>query len=313
MKNRTASVDTSFARNWIVSGADNISLRAYGWHSNTGRRPGLFWGHANGFSAGAYSPMLNQLARDFDIFAADLRAHGGSADPGGNYDRMITADRLAIDMISVIKSVREHSPLQPLHFAAHSMSGLAGLRMGAIFGLSPFRSMTLFEPPLVPTPDFTLHDEAVSVGHLLSVRATKRKQVLPSPEKFAEMLSERPGFCNWRPEMLKAFVNSTLEPKDDSDGFKLRCPAEAEAAGYRLTMDTSTFAALKRFNRPIVFVESDPSTQGPAPSWATMAQGVAAKQAPKGRLDRINGTSHMMPFENPEAVIKRIHESIASS
>lgn len=311
MNARSPTIDISIADSWVVNGADQLALRVYGWRSNTGGRSALFWGHANGFASGAYAPMLSELAREFDIFAADLRAHGGSADPGGDYDRTISADRLAIDMIAVIKSVRERSPTQPLHFAAHSMSGLAGLRMGAVFGLSPFRSMTLFEPPLAPTPDIILHAGAASLGHVLSGRATKRKQILPSPPEFAAQLEERPGFCNWRKDMLAAFAQATLSPRIDGNGWELRCSAAAEAAGYRLTMDTSTFAALARFDRPVVFVESDPATQGPAPSWATKAQGVAAQQAPKGFLDRINGTSHMMPFENPDAVIGRIRKSIA--
>ena len=79
-----------------------------------------------------------------------------------------------------------------------------------------------------------------------------------------------------------------------------------------MTMDTSTFTALAGFDRPILFVESDPSMQGVAPSWATKAQGAAARQAPKGRLARIEKTSHMMPFERPEAVAQILRDEIAN-
>ena len=190
------------------------------------------------------------------------------------------------------------------------MSGLGVLRAGAVFGQSPFVSITLFEPPLAPTPDHLLHGDAAMLGAVLAGRALKRRQVLPDPESFGASLAERDAFARWRPDMLNAFVHATLIPASDGNGWRLRCPPEAEAAGYRMTMDTGTFAALRYFDRPILFVESDLEIQGVAPSWATKVQGIAARQAPQGRLQRIPKTSHMMPFERPEAIVEIITSQI---
>ncbi len=313
VKARSPSVPADLAESWIVAGADDLPLRVYGWRSNRGGRPGILWGHANGFAAGAYAPLLAALAADYDVYAADLRAHGGSADPGGGYDRAITADRLALDLIAVTASIRRRAPNWPLHFAAHSISGLGALRMGGVFGLSPYASLTLFEPPLAPTPDVPLHAGAATLGAILADRALKRRRDLPAPGAFAAALAERPAFARWRPDMLHAFAAATLAPAEDGDGWRLCCPPEAEAAGYRATMDASTFASLAGFDRPILFVESDPEMDGVAPSWATKAQGVAARRAPKGRLARIPETSHMMPFERPDAVLQIIRREVANS
>lgn len=315
-KVRPPSVSGDVAASWAVPGADGLPLRVYRWRGATGRRPAVLWGHANGFAAGAYAPLLDELARSVDVYAADLRAHGGSADPGGDYDRALTADRLAIDLIAVTRAVHVDAPTRPLHFAAHSASGLGALRMGAVFGHAPFASMTLFEPPLAPTPDQPLHADAAMVASILSARAMKRRRSLPEPDAFAASLAGRDAFSRWRPDMLAAFVRATLTP-DTADatggGWRLACPPEAEAAVYRMTVDSSTFKALADFTAPVLFVESDPAMPGVAPSWATKAQGVAAAQAPRGRLERIVGASHMMPFERPEAVLQIILNQIAIS
>ena len=312
---RAPSVPDTLADSWTAAGGDGLESRVYGWRANSGDRPAVIWGHANGFAAGAYEPMLSELAAEVDVFAYDLRAHGGSGDPGsdfeGDYDRAMSADRLGLDLFAVVQSIRRRTPTQPLHFAGHSISGLGALRMGAVFDHAPFRSMTLFEPPLAPTPDVILHGPAAQLGEFLSNRALRRRREVADPDAFAASLAERGAFSRWRADMLKAYADATLI--ETADGWRLRCPPEAEAAGYRTTMDTSTFRALATFDRPILFVESDPTMDGVAPSWATKAQGVAAAQAPKGRLERIPGTSHMMPFERPDAVMEIVMSQVGVS
>lgn len=103
---RAPSVPDDLAERRVVAGAGGLELSVYGWRANTGRRPALFWGHANGFAAGAYAPMLTKLAGRMDVFAADLRAHGGSADPGGAYDAAMSPDNFAFDLVATTAAVR---------------------------------------------------------------------------------------------------------------------------------------------------------------------------------------------------------------
>lgn len=320
IKDRAPSVPEALAENWFVEGAGGVGIRCYGWRANTGDRPALVWGHANGFSAGAYAPILSELAKTLDVFAYDLRCHGGSEDPvddaAGDYDRVMTADCLALDFMAVVDSIRLRSFYQPLHFAGHSASCLAALRLAGAFGHAPFETMTMFEPPMAPTPDHMLHGAASVLGDVLSKRALKRKRHLPAPADFAASLAKRDAFARWRPDMMQAFAEATMQPDDDpanASGWTLRCEPAAEAAVYRMTMDCSTFRALKSCERPILFVESDPTIQGVAPSWATRVQSLAAAQAPKGSLARIDQTSHMMPFERPDAVLAMITNAVAHS
>lgn len=310
---RLPSVPADHAESWMTPGADNLPIRLYRWKGAGNGRPAVLWGHANGFAAGAYTPFLDALAETFDVFAMDLRAHGGSAIPDTEFDAAMSADRFALDLLAAVQSIRQRAPAARLHFAGHSASGLGALRLGAVFGHAPFVSMTLFEPPLAPSPDYPLHAAAAALGETLAQRALRRKQSLPSPTDFAAGLADRPAFNRWDRTMLDAFAAATLTPAEDGKNWRLRCPPAAEAAVYRMTMDTSTFTALAGFDRPILFVESDPEMQGVAPSWATKAQGAAARQAPKGRLARIARTSHMMPFERPDAVADIVRGEIANS
>lgn len=319
-KERAPSVPGELADNWFIEGAGDVSIRCYSWRTNTNNRPAVIWGHANGFSAGAYAPILSELAKTLDVFAYDLRCHGGSEDPvedpEGDYDRIMTADCFALDFLSVIDSIRLRNIHQPLHFAGHSASCLAALRLAGAFGHAPFQTMTMFEPPMAPTPDHMLHGAASMLAEGLSNRALKRKRHLPAPAEFAANLVEREAFARWRPDMLQAFVEATMRPDENpahKGGWTLRCEPAAEAAVYRMTMDCSTFRALKSCGRPILFVESDPTIQGVAPSWATRVQSLAAAQAPKGSLARIDRTSHMMPFERPDAVLALIKKAITNA
>lgn len=310
---RAPSVSAELADSWTTASTDGVAIRLYAWKTNRGGRPAVIWGHANGFATGAYAAVLQDLSAAMDVFAMDLRGHGGSGDPGPDYDVGMTADRFAFDLMAATRSIRQRAPTVPLHFAGHSASGLGALRMGAVFGHAPFVSITLFEPPLAPSPDHPLHADAALLGEALAKRALRRKRVLPDPESFAASLETRPAFDRWRPDMLRAFAAATLAPAPDGDGWRLICSPEAEASVYRMTMDTSTFTALSTFRRPILFVESDPAMQGVAPSWAAKAQGAAVLQAPMGRLTRIDGASHMMPFERPDAVVEIVHGAVARS
>ena len=315
---RAPSVSGDVAEDWVAMGHGDVGIRCYGWRTNTGKRPALVWGHANGFSAGAYTPILNVLAEKLDVFAYDMRCHGGSedpvSDPDGDYDAVMTTDCLALDFLAVVDSIRRDTFRQPLHFAGHSASCLAALRLAGAFGHAPFHTMTMFEPPMAPTPDHALHAAAGVLGEVLSRRATKRKRHLPDPARSLPAWQSATRLPAGAQICCKRLLKQRSVPMlilHNTTGWTLRCEPAAEAAVYRTTMDCSTFKALSACTRPILFVESDPTIQGVAPSWATRVQALSAAQAPKGSLARIDQTSHMMPFERPDAVLALITKSIA--
>ena len=77
-----------------------------------------------------------------------------------------------------------------------------------------------------------------------------------------------------------------------------------------MTMDSSTFRFLDRFDCPATFVASDLPREGGTPSWASRMQGLAADRVPGARLVRLPGTGHMMIFEAPDDCLRELFNSI---
>jgi pimeloyl-ACP methyl ester carboxylesterase len=306
------SIPAERAAAHTVEGYRGAKLRLYAL--NDGRRdaPALLWGHANGFAAGSYLPLLETLATDFRVLAFDARGHGGAEDVGAPYIAGYHADPYALDLARVAEAARALiGPETPLHFAGHSFSGYALLRLGGVFGTAPWAGITLFEPPLCPTPDQPEHALAMGLARGLIEGAERRRRRWESPAAFEASLAARPHYARWRPDMLAAHCRATLRP--DGDGWTLCCPPEVEAATYRMTLNASTFRALVDFPLPVHFVASEPPGPGSPPSWAALVQRAAARRAPLGRLTELTGVGHMMPFERPDACAALARAMITSA
>ena len=113
-------------------------------------------------------------------------------------------------------------------------------------------------------------------------------------------LASNPHYAAWDRAMMAAHTRATLRPKADGDGFELACDPAVEAAGYRMTLNCSTFRFLDRFACPAMFVASDPPEAGGPPSWAARMQWLAAQRVPGAKLVHLPETSHMMLFERPD-------------
>ena len=295
---------------WVAS-ADGIRLRLYRLPGPVQEGPVLLWGHANGFAAGSYLPWLKRMGRLMTVYAFDARGHGGSDVPPEPYSATCGADALARDLSALASAVRaEIGPERPLHFAAHSFTGLAALRLGSVFDEIPWASATLFEPPLSPTPDFPAHAVAAELADVLVNGALRRRPDWDSPQAFVDRLSGSKAFTAWDTEMMQAHGQAILHPKADGDGYTLACPPTVEAAGYRMTMNTSTFRFANRFQCPTTFVASQPAGEGATPSWAALVQGLAAERVPGARLVRLPDTGHMMLFEKPDECLTELLASM---
>ena len=57
---------------------DGQDIALWRWPHTPGR-PTLHWAHATGFHGRLYQPLLDELARDCNVLAWDMRGHGASA------------------------------------------------------------------------------------------------------------------------------------------------------------------------------------------------------------------------------------------
>ncbi len=308
------SIPTEAATAEWLDGCDGTALRLYRLHGPVSEGPALLFGHANGFAAGSYLPFLQRLTPHMPVFAFDARGHGGAARPPEPLAQSTHVDLLAHDLALVSAAVRQRMGNdRPLHFAAHSFSGLAALRLGAVHDRMPFASACLFEPPLSPTPDLPEHAVSGELSGGLIRAAERRRRDWDSPQAFAERLAGNPHYAAWDRDMLAAHAAATLRPKADGAGYELACDPAVEAAGYRMTLNSSTFNFVHRFRCPTLFVASDPPEAGGPPSWAARMQWLAAERVPNAKLAHLAGTSHMMLFERPDECMGHLLDHIEST
>lgn len=307
---RPPSIAAEFADSRLLERPDGVRLRVYALRGATADRPGLLWGHANGFAAGSYLPFLQSLTDRFRVFAFDARGHGGSDAPSPPLAHSLHIDRYAADLGAVAALVADEIGERPLYFASHSFSGVAALRLGAVQGVAPWAGVTVIEPPVVPTPDLPEHEIAVGKSCGLIALAQRRRRRWASPDAYFESLVKRPPFRNFRPDMLEAHCRATLMPTGEGD-FTLCCAPETEIAAYTTVLNSSTFRALPRFPVPVHIVAADPAPPGGHPSWAALVQPPVAERLPKSRISVVQGASHMVPFEFPERCRELLLEAAA--
>ena len=303
---RPPSLPEPFAKRLIVAADDGLELSLYRLREGKNGAPALLWGHANGFPAGGYAPLLRILAGDFRIYAYDARGHGGSGLPNGEPG----FDRYAADLGSVCRTVREDAAGAPLFYASHSFCGVAGLRLAGVFGCEPWEAFTAFEPPVSPPLDHPARGFSVEASRELSAMALRRRPCWADPETFRLALAGRTAYAGFDPEALAGHCRGSLHPTGNGD-WQLACPGPLEAHNYEAALDPSTFEGLARIARPVTFVASVNGGESGNPSWAATVQADCAARVPKGRLATFSGAGHLVPFEDPPRCAALVREMLA--
>ena len=285
---------------------DGAELAVYRLAPPGTARPSLLWGHANGFAVGSYGALLSNLCRDFDLWAWDVRGHGASTLPlGVPIVEAMTLDQLARDAALVCAEVLRVRG-EPPHIAAHSLSGVALLLAG--LSCTPWRSATLFEPPLV-TPATAEADTARENLARRIARTLKRRRIWPGPHEFGARLRLHPSYARIPDDVLTDHARALLRP--DEENWELRCAPETEAAVYAAVFDPHPFLSREQIKAPVNFVRSDE----PDESGENWVQGVqpSAAAATHGWLETLPCTTHFLPLENPIGCATLIRHTILKS
>lgn len=276
---------------------DGIRVALYHPGGPPGAAP-LVWGHANGFCTGSYAALLDDLSRDHDVWAWDMRGQGRSELPDGVAPaQALSLERVAEEAAAVCALVHAETGEVP-HAAGHSFGALALLH--AAREAPPWRSGCFFEPP-IPTREMIA--EAANIAATEArIRATlRRRRRWTHPQSFAARLRAHAGYAGIADAVLQAHARAVLREADD--GWELRCPPEVEAEVYRLTFSAAVQDALRPIQRPLLFVVSSAMPV----RWPAAAQVEAARRS-GGRLLRIANTTHLLPLDRPEACASVIRQ-----
>jgi pimeloyl-ACP methyl ester carboxylesterase len=282
---------------FVVEAQDGARLPIYAVGGPSGA-PGLLVGHANGLAAGSYEPWLRELGARFRVFAFDARGHGGSSWPAGPLEEVFSVDRLADDLAAIAATARIRLDSAPLHFAGHSLSAAAAVRLAARGGGLPFASSTLFEPPIFPPADAATYAEAIDQQERLIRGSARRQARWARPDALREYLAVRGVFRTFVPAMLAAHCRATLKP-DGAGAYVLCCPPAVESAIFAVHRDADTWQRLSQIRDRLHLVSGDPGAADR--DWVSGAMAAIAARLPAADLVTLPNAGHMMIFQQPDA------------
>jgi pimeloyl-ACP methyl ester carboxylesterase len=283
----------------------------------------LLVGHAAGLAAGAYLPLLTQLAGEADIFAFDARGHGGSAAPTGDL-AIYNPDAYAQDIARLGRAVAARTGGAPIAYVAHSLNAACMLHLAAMhrtaFATVPWRSLLLFEPPVFPTRGRPEYDAIIAEDIRVTEAVRKRRRDWASPEAFADALTGRGVFRGVSRDYLLAYARACLRPMPNQDtrgGYTLACPPEIEAATFASVAKATTFDALPGLPAELTIhlVGGDPAVNK---GWTTTFAPALARQLGAGatrgrRFTQIPGSGHFMLMQDPAAALVVIRGVISTN
>ncbi|WP_420397840.1 alpha/beta fold hydrolase [Nioella sp.] len=163
-------------------------------YSIQGAGPPLFLIHGIGAARNTWARALPVLTPHFTVVTYDLRGHGASPMPSGEFG----LDELVADL----ERVRERTGFETAHFAGHSLGGM----IGPAYALNyPDRVLSL---GLLSTAAFRTEDDSAKVWGV--VRAMEEKGI----PQVLETLSDRwftDGFITAHPDVVRNRLKQVVD------------------------------------------------------------------------------------------------------
>lgn len=218
----TAGHDDQIARITLSDGA-TVALRRWG----AARAERMVISHGNGLAIAGFRDFGRALEDDFEVIAVDMRNHGDSG-PGRVLEE--PWPRYLQDMPEIFDAISALYGPKPTHGAFHSLSAAATL-LAQGRDPRPWRSLTLYEPPIPPVPDIALCEQVYELHRDLAARTRKRRARFASPDALAAGLRKSPTFAGIDARTLRGLARAMLWRSDaDPDlPWELVCAPEMEA------------------------------------------------------------------------------------
>jgi pimeloyl-ACP methyl ester carboxylesterase len=261
------------------------------------RAPVLIFSHANGFNASTYKSLLQPLAGKFRIIAWDMRGHGLTA---------LRLDKRALtgwqvfrdDLLRFIDAL----DVKPKVLAGHSLGATTSLRAAAV---RPYVTDALVLAEPVMPPDrlafrarlARLFGDPAKVIPLVAMTLRRRSQ-FRSREDAVKGFTGRGAFKTWPVETIADYVETGLVL--DGEGFRLSCPPDWEAAAFGVyPFRLAHLGSAVRV--PVTVLRG---TENSATDESVM--NALVKRHRNTRVVRVDGASHFLPMEHPDAVREEI-------
>ncbi len=282
---------------WSYTTSQNITLR--GWHSIPSGKSVLHFLHGNGLCGRVYTPVLELLSADFDLWLCDIQGHGDS-DAG---TRFLGWNRNADLAVEAFQAQRAMFADVPVYASAHS---LGGVFTSLIMAKHPqlFRAAALLDPVVFP-PGLQAYMKVAEYLHFtafntLAKRTLARRSHWPDRQAAYASLTGRGTFKGWTAEALRAYVDHALRPVDE-EGVQLKCPPWLEAAIFS-TAANNLWRELRKVQTPVLFLHGRstyPFVTKSAALWPQRNSHVVSEQVEGG---------HCFMQQYPQATAQRVRE-----
>ncbi|MGC6476094.1 MAG: alpha/beta hydrolase [Parvibaculales bacterium] len=269
--------------------------------------PIFHWAHANGYSGRTYDSMLRPISDKMTVYAWDARGHGHTkltANPNQHQDWYLYRD----DMIAMLEVlVARHN--QKIILGGHSMGATTSLLVAAERP-DLVRALVLADP--VAFPKFFLWLEKIfrsltgrSAEAKLVEGALNRKSIFKSQEEIWQRYHGRASFRSWDDAFLQDYIKHATLPATDETGtqvLQLACAPAWEAANFS-AQGHDTYAALAKLVTPYVILRGEKGS-------TVFHYRPFQKHAECISHEIVAGSSHFLPMEQPQVIIKTIFEKL---
>ena len=252
--------------------------------------------HANGFCAGTWGLVAEELRRRYRVIGMDARGHGDSSQPAER--DAYRWDRFAGDAVAVAEAVaREAGETSVALGLGHSFGGTSILA-GAAQRPGLFERIALVDPVIVPPLAAGDAERRRGRGRALADSARRRRQVWAHREEARAWWAGREFFGAWDPRALDLYAEWGL--RDRVDGrVELKCPGEVEATVFEMGGSIDSFELARGVRVPTLILWA---ARGDFPRATYLALGARMRDARVRDVD----AGHLVPMERPELVVKEV-------
>lgn len=248
--------------------------------------------HANGMSAGTYSPFYNHLTGRLHLVAGDWPGHGLSGPPAVNPIR--SWHNFVPDLHALLT---QHFK-SPIHVVGHSLGAVVAYLTAAQYP-QLFSRLVMIDPVILPRRLLWMFTAVRGLGlgdRIPIVKAARRRKYhFDSRELAAQRYMSGKGmFKTWGKSFIQAYLDSALD-FSQTPGH-LRCHPETEAQIFS-SMPNDIWTYAPNIQCPVLLLRGQHSD-----SFLDSAALRLSRIIPTCRLETVSDTTHFLPMEKPEDV-----------
>lgn len=260
----------------------------------------LHFAHATGMNAQLYGRLLAPLAGEFAITASDARGHGFTGLPR-DPDALVNWDQFADDLNRLLDVIDAHGPWL---LAGHSMGAAVSL-LAAAARPERVAGLVLVDPAMLPFDIARQVRAGVAIPNPMADQAARRRGHFASRAAARAAYHGRGVFRTFADDDLDAYLAGGLA--DTADGVELACTPAFEAATFR-SVSPRIEPALASIRCPFILLAGEHGSTVRDEELAAFAAHPRCLRA-----DRLAGTSHFLPLEQPDAVRDALRAVSSSS